>query len=167
MRLIVCVDKNWGIGREGHLLFPIPADLKQFKAHTLEKVVVLGRLTLSTFPGQRPLPGRKNIILSHDPEFCVENAETAHSLEELFSLLRPYDEENIYVIGGESVYRLLLPYCHLAFVTRLKGDFAADRFLPDLEQEGWQLREVSEEFRHEGIGYNFCAYENPGARDWR
>ncbi|MBQ6807923.1 MAG: dihydrofolate reductase [Firmicutes bacterium] len=167
MNLIVCVDENWGIGREGRLLCPIPADLKQFKAHTLGKVVILGRLTLSTFPRQQPLPGRDNIILSHDPAYTVENAQVAHSLDELFALLRPYEEENIYVIGGESVYRLLLPYCQRAYVTRLERDFAADRFLPDLEQEGWQLKESSERFEHEGTPYRFCTYENPKAEAWR
>lgn len=168
MNLIVSVDKNWGIGREGRLLCPIPEDMKQFKAHTLGKVVVLGRLTLATFPKQQPLPGRDNIVLSRDAAYSLPNAAVAHSLDELFSQLRAYEEEKIYVIGGEAVYRLLLPYCHRAFVTRLEEDFSADRFLPDLEQlPGWTLRDSSPRFEHEGTGYRFCTYENKNPQAWR
>ena len=168
MNLIVSVDKNWGIGREGKLLYPIPADMKQFKAHTLGKAVVLGRLTLATFPKRQPLPGRDNIILSHDSSYTVPGAAIVHSLSELFALLRAYEDDNIYVIGGESVYRLLLPYCRRAYVTELEKDFSADRFLPNLaKDENWQLEESSLRFEHEGVGYYFRTYTNKNVKNWQ
>lgn len=168
MNLIVSVDQKWGIGREGQLLCPIPEDLKQFKAHTLGKVVVLGRLTLATFPKQQPLPGRENVILSRNPAYTVPGGVVVHTLAELFQYLRPYREEQIYIIGGAQIYRLLLPYCHRAYVTQLDQDFHGDRFFPSLDGvAGWRLAACSSWQTYAGTGYRFCTYVQDAPEPWR
>ena len=103
MNLIVAVDENWAIGCRGNLLVRIPADHKMFRQETLGKVVVLGRKTMDTFPGGVPLAGRTNIVLSANPDYRVKDAVVVHSVEELLEELKKYADENIYVIGGESV----------------------------------------------------------------
>ena len=159
MDLIVCVDRNWGIGSKGQLLCPISADLQRFKQLTLGKTILYGDKTMATFPHGKPLPKRENIVLAADPAFTVEGATVVHSLEELLALVN--DKEDVYVAGGASVYRQLLPYCHLAYVTHLSKAFPADAWFPDLSQKPeWQLREVSEEYPHEDFTYRFSVYEN-------
>ena len=161
MNLIASVDENWGIGADGQLLARVPADMRQFRQHTLHHVVVLGRLTLATFPHAAPLPERTNIILSRNPAFACPDAYVAHSQEELFALLHGYADEEIYVIGGASVYRQLLPYCRRAYLTRFHAVYAADRFLPNLDAEAaWQLTACSERMRHAGLDFTFLTYEN-------
>lgn len=165
MNLIVSVDQNWGIGCGGQLLQHIPADFRWFRQHTLGKTVVLGQLTLATFPGGQPLAGRDNIILSDDPAFSVAGAVVARDLDALFAALSGYADEDIYVIGGASVYRLLLPWCGHAYVTKLRAAYAADRFFPNLDQEsGWQLVEQGEEQEHQGLRFCFCHYRNAAPR---
>lgn len=152
MNLIVAVDQNWAIGRENDLLVRISADLKRFKALTLGHGVLLGRKTLETFPGGRPLPGRENYILSRNPSASVEGARVLHSVEEAVALCPP----DTFVIGGESVYRALLPYCDTAFLTKIDAAFPADSFFPDLDalpqwavaREEAPLREGELEFRY-------------------
>lgn len=109
MNIIVAADENWAIGNKGDLLVRIPSDHKHFREETTGKVVVLGRRTLETFPQGMPLQNRTNIILTHDPGYRVKGALTAHSVEELMKLLQAYDDQDVYVIGGDSVYRQLLP----------------------------------------------------------
>lgn len=111
MNLIVAVDKNWAIGSRNSLLVRIPNDQKMFQQETTGKVVILGRRTMETFPGKQPLKNRTNIILSKNPSCRVKGATVVHSLEELLKECGKYDDRDIYVIGGESVYRQLLPYC--------------------------------------------------------
>lgn len=127
MNLIVAVDSNWAIGSKNELLIRIPNDHKHFREETTGKVVVLGRKTLETFPQGMPLKNRTNIILSKDPNYQVKDAIVVHSIEELLEELKKYDEENIYIIGGESIYRQMLPYCDVAHVTKI--DHATRRML--------------------------------------
>ena len=129
MKLIVAVDRSWAIGREGDQLLYLSADLRRFKELTLGGTVILGRKTLATFPGGRPLKGRRNLILSRSPDFAPEGAEVFRSVEELLAAA----PEDSFVIGGESVYRALLPYCTTAYVTKIDAAFPADRFFPDLD----------------------------------
>ena len=111
MKFIAAVDKNWAIGNNGRLLVRISEDQKNFRNETMGHVVVLGRKTLEEFPGGRPLKGRTNIILSGNPEYTVDGAVVVHSLDELFVELKKYDSDDIYVIGGQTVYDALIPYC--------------------------------------------------------
>ena len=111
MNIIVCADNNWAIGYKNRLLVSIPNDMKHFREETMGKVVVLGRKTLETFPQGQPLQGRTNIVLSKDKKLHIKGAEVVHSLEELLERLKDFDDEDIYIIGGDSVYQQLLPYC--------------------------------------------------------
>lgn len=160
MNLIVAVDENWGIGNKNELLIRIPADMKMFRQETLGKVVVLGRKTLETFPGGRPLQDRKNIILSSSREYNVKDALVVNSLEELLEELKAYNEEDIYIIGGESIYHQLLPYCNTAHVTKIDRVYEADAYFPNLDlDEEWQVTATSEEQSYFDTTYSFVRYE--------
>ena len=117
MNLIVAVDENWAIGYKNELLIRIPADMKMFRNETTGKVVVLGRKTLETFPNAQPLKNRTNIILSTNVDYKVKDGIVVHSIEELLEELKNYKDEEVYITGGETVYRQMLPYCDVAFVT--------------------------------------------------
>ncbi len=148
MRAIAAVDEAWGIGRDGRLLIRIPADQKQFREKTGGGVVILGRKTLQTFPKGEPLTDRVNVILTRNPEFAVkgENAVVVHNEQELDEALRPYAQDDVWVIGGESVYRLLLPKCTEAIITKIERRYEADAFFPDLSAApAWRLAEEGEE----------------------
>ncbi len=160
MNLIVAVDSNWAIGNKNQLLVRIPADHKSFREITLGKVVVLGRKTLETFPQGMPLKGRTNIILSRDPKYHVKDATVVHSTEELFEELKQYDTKDVYIIGGSSVYRELLPYCDVAHVTKIDKAYEADSYFPNLDQmEEWQITADSEEQTYFDLEYRFLKYE--------
>lgn len=160
MNIIVNVDKNWGIGCENNLLFHISTDLKSFKSKTIGKVVVMGHKTLLTMPKQKPLEGRDNIILSGNKGLEVEGAVVSNSLEELFEEIKKYDSGDIFVIGGEAVYRQLLDYCDTAFITKTDADGGADRFFPNLDEKSeWELCETSEVMEEKGFRFTFNTYK--------
>ena len=160
MNVIVAVDSHWGIGNKGELLARIPNDHKFFREETTGKVVVLGRKTLETFPQGLPLKNRTNIILSSNQDYQVRDAEVVHNLEELMEELKKYRSEDIYIVGGDSVYRQLLPYCDVAHVTRIDHRYEADAFFPDLDgMEEWKITADSEEQTYFDIAYEFVKYE--------
>lgn len=159
MELIVNVSENWGIGMGDRLLVSIRADLLRFRALTMGGTVILGRKTLQTFPGGRPLKRRRNIILSAQAGYQVDGAEVAHNVEELLALLRP--EEKTFVIGGESIYRLLLPYCDRARVTKSYVNLPADRFFPNLDEiPDWNVESTEEMLEENGIFFQYIDYVN-------
>lgn len=160
MNLIVAVDKNWAIGLKNKLLVSIPADMKFFRETTTGKVVVMGRKTLESFPNGQPLKKRTNIVLTRDKNYQVKDAVVVHTLDELLEELKQYAEEDIYVIGGESVYRLLLPYCKVAHVTKIDHAYEADTYFPNLdEMKGWEITGVSDEQTYFNLEYEFVRYE--------
>lgn len=160
MNIIAAVDDNWAIGNKNELLVRIPNDQKHFREETTGKVVVLGRKTLATFPQGLPLPNRMNIILSRDQAFTVKNALVVHSIEELLKELKKYRSEDIYIIGGESIYQQLLPYCDVCHITKIAQKYEADRYFPDLDQlPEWQLTQDSEEQTYFDLEYVFLKYE--------
>ena len=120
MNAIVAADKNWAIGYKNKLLVSIPADMKFFRQMTGGKVVVMGRKTLESFPNGLPLKNRTNIVLTGNPNYHVKDAVIVHTTEELLEELKKYDEEEIFVLGGESIYRMMLPYCSKVYVTLLQ-----------------------------------------------
>ena len=160
MNLIVAVDKNWAIGKDNKLLVSIPQDMKFFRETTTGKVVVMGRKTLESFPGGQPLKKRTNIVLTRDENYQVKDAIVVHSIDELLNELKNYDEKEIYVIGGESIYRALLPHCKVAHVTKIDHAYEADTYFPNLdEMEEWKVTGVSEEQTYFDLEYEFVRYE--------
>nr|APO28803.1 Dihydrofolate reductase [uncultured bacterium] len=161
MNIIANVSKNWAIGKNGSLLFHISADMKFFKEHTSGNIVVMGRKTLDSLPGGRPLPNRTNIVITRNEEFSRSNVMVCHSMDELRSLLSGYESGSIYVLGGESLYRDLLPLCDTAYITKVDKDVPdADAFMPDLDNDpGWAIDEVSERFESNGLEYIFVTYK--------
>lgn len=161
MKAIVNVDENWGIGCGGSLLFPIPEDMKFFRETTSGKVVVMGRKTLESFPGAAPLKNRVNILFSRTPGLVVPGATVVGDIPQLRSALAGCPPEEVYVIGGQAVYHLLLGYCSTALVTRVQARGKADTFFPNLDTNpNWQLTLQSETKEHEGTRFTFCTYQN-------
>lgn len=160
MNLIAAVDRHWGIGYKNKLLVSIPQDQKMFREETTGKVIVLGRKTLETFPNGLPLKNRTNIILTSNTNFKVKDAIIVHSLEELLEELKLYPSEDIYIIGGESVYKQMLPYCDTAHITKIDYNYEADAYLPNLDQmPEWSITGDSEEQTYFNIEYVFLRYE--------
>ena len=164
MNLIVAVDSNWAIGKNNDVLVKIPADQKFFREITTGKVVVMGRKTLETFPNGLPLKRRINIVLTHDENYKVPDAIIVHNIEELHEELKKYDSEDIYVIGGESVYRQLLDECDVAHITKIDYAFDADTYFPNLdEMPEWEITADSEEQTYFDLEYYFYKYEKKKA----
>ena len=160
MNAIVAVDNNWAIGCKNSLLVRIPADHKNFRQETTGKVVVLGRKTLETFPQGMPLQNRTNIILSTNPDYRVKDAVVVHSKEELDAELKKYPTEDVYIIGGESVYRMMLPACDVVHVTKIDHDYEADPYFPNLDNDdAWEITAESEEQTYFDLPYYFVKYE--------
>ncbi|MEG2097850.1 MAG: dihydrofolate reductase [Pseudoflavonifractor sp.] len=155
MQLIVAIDRNWGIGYQGKLLARISADLKRFKALTTGHTVVLGHKTLETFPGGKPLPNRRNIIMSTDKSFVHPDAETCHSVAQAVALA----PEDAFVIGGASVYTLLLPYCDKAYVTQIDAEYTADCYFPSLDANRcWAVEETGDWQEEDGVRFRYVTY---------
>ena len=159
MNLIAAVDRNWGIGKDGKLLTSIPNDMKYFRRMTTGNVVVMGRKTLESFPGGKPLKDRVNIVLTHDETYEKEGAVIVHSLEELKEALHPYPDRSVFVIGGEAVYRELLDLCDTAYLTKIDHAFDADAYFPDIDaMPQWQCINTSEEQTYFDLVYYFTMY---------
>ena len=160
MNLIVAVDKNWAIGKENKLLVSIPQDMKFFRETTMGKVVVMGRKTEESFPGGQPLKKRTNIVITRDKNYSVKDAIVVHSIEEALEELKNYNSEDVYVIGGDSIYRQMLPYCDVAHVTKIDHAYEADTYFPNLdEKEEWLVTGVSDEQTYFNFEYEFVRYE--------
>ena len=160
MNMIVAVDENWAIGNKGKLLVSIPNDMKNFRETTTGGVVVLGRKTLETFPQGQPLKNRTNIILSKDQAYKVKDAIVVHSVEELLEELKKYNTENVYIIGGDSIYKQLIDYCDRAIVTYINHKYEADAYFPNLDKlPEWVLKSESEEMNYFDLEYTFRTYE--------
>ena len=160
MNCIVNVTPDWGIGCAGRLAVSIHADLKRFRALTTGGSVLLGRKTLATFPGGRPLKNRRNLILTHDPAFSVEGAEVLHSVDAALARAASLGD-TLWLIGGESIYRQFLPYCSLVRLTRTFVDVPCDAFFPDLDKlTGWSVCWQSEPMEEDGIRFQYLDYCN-------
>jgi dihydrofolate reductase len=144
LEAIVAVDNSWGIGNKGELLCRVRDDLRNFRSVTSGKTVILGSKTLATFPNGQPLKNRRNIILSRRDDYKVDGAEVAHSLDEALNMLG--EDENAVVIGGDSIYKLFLPYCKRIYVTKFDITLPADAFFPNLDELGFKIESESEEF---------------------
>ncbi len=155
MNLIVAVDQNWAIGKGGNQLIYIPEDLRRFRAMTMGHPLILGRKTMATFPGGRPLKGRRNLILSRNPEFAPEGAEVYPDLETLLA----HACDDAFVIGGESVYRTLLDCCEKAYVTKIHRTYPADCWFPNLDEHpDWEMTGESEPLEYDGVVFHYVDY---------
>lgn len=160
LKLIFSADNNWGIGCDNKLLFNVKGDMAFFKKMTTGKVVIMGRKTLESLPGSKPLLNRENIVLTSDESYKVEGASVYHSIADMFNAIKGYDSDDLFVIGGAMLYKELLPYCDTAYITRFYAESKADTFMPDFDElTGWSLAEQSEEHEEDGIRYRFCRYE--------
>ena len=157
MNFIVAADENMGIGKNGGLLTHIPDDLKYFKAKTTDGVIVLGRKTLESFPGGKPLPGRVNIVFTRDKEYKPEGVITVNGVAGLMEELKNYPDKEVFVAGGAEIYKLLMPYCDRAYITHIYKTFDADTYL-ELKTDEWT--KVSEEAKeYNGLRYGFAVYK--------
>lgn len=160
MNAIAAVDANWAIGNKNRLLTSIPADMKFFREKTIGHVVVMGRKTLESFPNGLPLKNRVNIVLTANRSYKVKDAVIVHTKEELLEELKKYDSNELYVIGGGSIYEMLIPYCDTAYITKIDHAYAADTYFPNLDQmDDWEMTEVSEEQTCFDLEYVFAKYE--------
>ena len=160
MNLIVAVDRNWAIGYQNKLLVKIPADQRFFRGETIHKAVIMGRKTLESFPGGMPLKDRLNVVITSNPDYQVADAAIVSSIEKALELVKDYKTEDIYIIGGESIYRQMLRLCDTAHVTKIDYAYDADTYFPNLdEMEDWHITGKSEEQTFHDLVYTFCRYE--------
>lgn len=161
-KLIASADKNWGIGTGNRLLVQIPSDMKRFREMTTGNVVVMGRKTLESLPGGLALQGRTNVVLTKNPDYKVKNAVVLHDVDSLVKFLEE-QEADVYVIGGESIYRQLLEFCDTAYITRIDHAYAADAYFPDLDkEEDWVKVSESEEQTYFDLEYTYIIYRRKG-----
>lgn len=157
LKLIASVDENWGIGLGQSLLFHIPEDLQWFKSHTVGKTVLLGRKTLESLPGGKPLPNRKHLLLSRTVQTYEGDVTVCPTVEEALRLAER--EPEVWVIGGEQVYELLLPHCEEALITKVRAAGGADKYLPNLDEAPqWQLQKQTPWQSSHGVSFCFCQY---------
>lgn len=161
MNILVARNDDWGIGKDGSQSIIIPDDRRRFRELTDGAAIVLGHSTLLDFPGGRPLAGRRNIILSRTRGLQIDGAAVVHSLRDLFTLLKSCDTDSVYVIGGASVFTLLLPYCKHALVTHIRATPPSDTFFPNLDEDPhWALDRKGEPRTYSGVTYSFDSYRN-------
>ncbi len=161
---IVHADKQWGIGKDNDMMFSLPLDMKFFRQTTMGNTVVMGGNTLRSFPNQKPLKNRVNIVLTKG-QVCDE-CVVAHNYDELFSLLKQRKNEKIYVIGGGEIYKALLPYCHEALVTKVEAVGGASVFFPNLdEDENFVCVDEGEPIDDNGYTIRFTRYQNKNVKE--
>lgn len=163
MEFIVAVDENWGIGKDGGMLDHLPKDLAFFKRKTTGHVIVMGRKTLESFPGGKPLPDRLNIVLTQQVEFdAPEGVVQVHSLPELARTLRELGRDDVYLVGGATIYARLKDVCKGGYVTHIRHTYdGAEVFFPDLSKDDrWELAETIARAEDQDKALDFCYYRN-------
>ncbi len=165
MNLIAAVDRNWAIGYRNELLVRIPEDQKWFRETTTGKVVIMGRRTLESFPNGRPLKNRVNIVITSDTDYHVNDAVVVHDIEEALREAAKYNDDDVYVIGGESIYRQMLPFCSTAHITHIDYAYKADSYFPALDEREWTVTERSDERTYFDLIYEFVKYERKKTDD--
>lgn len=160
MKLIVAVDKKWGIGKKNDLLFRLPLDMQFFRQKTAEKIVVMGYNTLLSFPQSKPLKNRINIVLA--PEGVNrEDCTIVHSLAELSVELSKHNSDDVFIVGGAMFYRTMYPFCDEAYITKVDADGFAEVFFDNLDNlDNWKIKDESEVFETNGYNIRFLTYKN-------
>ena len=160
MNLIVAVDNKWGIGRDNGLLASVPGDMKYFKEHTLDQIVVMGRKTLESMPGKRGLPKRINYVLTRDENYSAERCIVVNSEEDLFRELSQYDPDSVWLIGGAEMYNRYYKLCDKLYITKMDADLNADAFIVNIDEDPeYRVISESEPMTDNGITYRFLVYE--------
>jgi len=162
MNAIVVADENWGIGKEGGLLFSLPTDMQRFRSMTLNGTVIMGHRTLASFPDGKPLPQRRNIVISRDRSLRIEGAEIAESPEAAAAVTEDEDPGRVWVIGGGTVYTALIGRCKRVFLTQVEAAAEEpDTYFPNLNKlKGWEVENVGEPITENGQTYRFVEYVN-------
>lgn len=161
MNAIVVVDKNWAIGRDGDLLVHLPGDLKYYKEKTTGNVTVIGRKTLESFPGGKPLPNRVNIVITRNPDYEAEGCIICRSKEEALEKIKEYDTERVFIAGGAEIYKQFMDDCDHFYVTKIDEAYEADRYFPNLDEMGYEVTWESPVQEEKGITYRFLRYSKP------
>lgn len=159
VNIIAIVDSNGGIGKDGQQIIYIPDDLRHFKQLTYGHTIVVGHKTLTTFPHGQPLPGRRNIVLSHNKDLVIPNSEIVYDVDSLLAIV----DKDIFVVGGAEVYRQLLPYCDIAYLTQIFVDLQADVFLPGYRDilQTWKLQEASDILSYDNVSFQYQTWFKP------
>lgn len=159
MNIIAAVSENWGIGKNNDLLFHIPEDMKFFRRMTKDKTVILGRNNLESFPGGKPLKGRRHLLLTNNHAYSAEGVEVFHRIQDVLAEAGQLDPDDVWVIGGGMIYEQFLPYCDKAYITKIHAEVPADVFFPDLDADpAWELTERGEDAVSGDLSYCFCTY---------
>jgi len=164
IKAIVHADKEWGIGKDGDMMFSLPCDMKFFRETTTGHTVVMGGKTLRSFPNGKPLKNRVNIVISRGQvrDDCI----IVPSYERLFDELKARKNEEIFIIGGGEIYKALLPYCHEALVTKVEAVGGATVFFPNLdEDENFACVYESERIDDNGYTIRFTTYVNKNVKE--
>lgn len=157
MFLVVTVDRNWAIGKDGDIPYRFPVGRAYFEETTLGRTIVYSRKVLELFPNSAPLPGRKNVILTHDLDYTCDGATIIHSLEEL----EHFDNDDICIIGGANIFEQLYQRCDYAFLTHIDSvTLDCDAFFPDITQENWHIASNTPVLYYQGLPYRFETWKN-------
>lgn len=162
MNFIVAVDLDYGIAKNGSLLARLPGDLRFFKQKTLGNVVVMGRKTLESLPGQKPLAERENLVLTKDKNYHCPGATVLHSREEVLKWIKDHNisQEKVFISGGAEIYQLFMPDCCTGYVTEIKHHLAADRFIEKINQSSQWIETGRSQMQQEnGYGYEWVTYQ--------
>ena len=167
MNLIVAVDNNWAIGKDNDLLTAIPEDLRFFREMTTNNVIVMGRKTLESFPEAKPLANRTNIVITNNPNYKAKGVTLVYSIDEAMEEIKKYPAEEVFIIGGQTIYEQFLDYCHVAHVTKINYSYDADTYFPNLDdKDGWKIQGISEEYTYHDLDYKFYKYVNKKAKEF-
>lgn len=160
MNLIVAADSRWGIGKNGGLLADLPTDMKYFREHTRDRVVVMGRKTLESLPGKKGLPKRVNFVLTSNPDFEAERCTVVHSEDELWEAVSEYEPDDVFLIGGATLYNRFYRDCDKLYVTKIDADLDADTFIVDFDKDpDFEIISESEPVTENGLTYSFVIYK--------
>ncbi len=161
MNIIAAADLNWGIGKDNDLLDHIPEDMKFFREKTMGSAVIMGKNTFLSFPNQKPLPKRLNIVLTHDKTFCPEGVTVCDSMESAIEVAKKeYQDEKIFFIGGEAVYREAEKYADTAYITKIDKEYDADRYLLNFdENNNWYVSSEEMIKTEKGLYITFVTYK--------
>lgn len=162
MNIILAADRNWAIGKDNDLLIHLPGDLKYFKKMTTGKTVIMGRKTLESLPGGKPLPNRRNIILTRSDDFQVSGAEVLNSVEDVLHLIKSGNlkSDEAFVIGGADIYKQMMPYCDKFYITKIEAELPADRYFVDLDEvDDLKITWTGPIEEYKGTKYQHVLYE--------